>query len=126
MACWYPMEHCDPLGVGPDSFFPRTHVINSPETLQEFQRDFVLTEAENYLRKFIKKHKDYIEKNSKQTGLSRNNTPGSLKRSPSKNRTSMKKKSFLQLSSAEVTPVKDDAADNNESGTIEKLETAGK
>ena len=96
MACWYPMEHCDPEGVGPDSFFPRTHVISSPETLQEFQRDFVLTEAENYLRKYIKKYKEFIEKNPgarEITSASRAYTPVNLKRSPSKNKTSMKKKS---------------------------------
>ena len=33
MACWYPMEHCDPAGIGPESFFPRSHVINSAEAL---------------------------------------------------------------------------------------------
>ena len=32
-ACWYPMEHCDPQGFGPESFFPRSHVINSPDAL---------------------------------------------------------------------------------------------
>lgn len=35
-ACWYPMEHCDPQGFGPESFFPRSHVINSPDALSEF------------------------------------------------------------------------------------------
>ena len=35
-GCWYPMEHCDPAGVGPESFFPRSHVVNSSESLQEF------------------------------------------------------------------------------------------
>ena len=62
MGCWYPMEHCDPLGVGPESFFPRSHVINESEALAEFQRDFVLTEAENYLRKFMKKMIEFKEK----------------------------------------------------------------
>ena len=33
MGCWYPMEKCDPIGVGPESFFPRTHVIQSAEAL---------------------------------------------------------------------------------------------
>ena len=36
MGCWYPMEHCDPLGVGPESFFPRSHVLDDPEALAEF------------------------------------------------------------------------------------------
>jgi len=35
-GCWYPMEQCDPLGVGPESFFPRSHVINTAEALAEF------------------------------------------------------------------------------------------
>ena len=112
MACWYPMEHCDPEGVGPDSFFPRTHVICSPETLQEFQRDFVLTEAENYLRKYIKKYKEFFEKNPgarAMTSASRAYTPVNLKRSPSKNKTSIKKKSTAQASSTEVSPMKEDA-----------------
>ena len=65
MGCWYPMEHCDPLGVGPESFFPRSHMLSDPESLAEFQRDFVLTEAENYLRRFIRKFKDFKEKGLK-------------------------------------------------------------
>ena len=65
MANWYPMEHCDPLGLGPDTFFPRSHVINSAEALQDFQRDFVITEAENYLRKFVKKLQDFKERSHK-------------------------------------------------------------
>ena len=56
------MEHCDPLGLGPESFFPRQHLLNSPEALQEFQRDFVLTEAEIYLRRYVKKFNDFKEK----------------------------------------------------------------
>ena len=59
------MEICDPQGVGPDAFFPRSHVLSTPEALQEFQRDFVLTEAENYLRRFIKKFKDFKTKGAK-------------------------------------------------------------
>lgn len=59
------MEHCDPKGIGPEAFFPRSHVIDSAETLQEFQRDFVITEAESYLRRFIKKFKAFKAKAEK-------------------------------------------------------------
>ena len=67
MGCWYPMEHCDPLGVGPESFFPRSHMLSDSESLAEFQRDFVLTEAENYLRRFIRKFKEFKEKGLRPT-----------------------------------------------------------
>ena len=56
------MELCDPHGAGPDAFFPRTHVVNGPDSLQEFQRDFVLTEAESYMRKFIKKYRKHLKR----------------------------------------------------------------
>ena len=56
------MENCDPRGLGPDAFFPRSHVISSAEALQEFQRDFVITEAESYLHRFIKKLGDLKRK----------------------------------------------------------------
>ena len=59
------MEHCDPLGIGSESFFPRSHVINSSNALNEFQRDFVITEAENYMRQYIRKYQNYKEKGSK-------------------------------------------------------------
>ena len=53
-ANWYPMVNCDPNGVGADAFFPRNHVVNSSEQLYAFQRDYIFTEAESYIKKFLK------------------------------------------------------------------------
>ena len=50
------MVHCDPKGIGVDAFFPRSHVINSTEQLYAFQRDYLFTEAESYLKKFLKSY----------------------------------------------------------------------
>jgi len=72
-------------------------VTNTAEALQEFQRDYVITEAENYLRRFIKKLKDFKEKAAKMAAkpampLSRIQTPLNPTRTPSKARNSTKKK----------------------------------
>ena len=62
-ANWYPMVHCDPKGQGVDSFFPRCHVVNSTEQLYAFQRDYLFTEAESYIKKFLK---SYAKQSSKE------------------------------------------------------------
>ena len=50
------MVHCDPKDQGVESFFPRSHVINSAEHLYAFQRDYLFTEAEIYMKMFLKSY----------------------------------------------------------------------
>ena len=70
-----------------------------------------MTEAENYLRKFLKKLRDFKEKSLKQaaqkpsTSYGRTATPSNPTRSPSKARNIKKKASNQQLS--ESSPTKD-------------------
>ena len=78
----------------------------------------MLTEAENYLRKFMRKMKDFKEKGimpSKPTPANKRGSAGALasqqkrslsKKQPSKE-TNVKKKSISHLSSTEHSPVKD-------------------
>ena len=55
MGNWFPMDHCDPLGAGVQSFYPRSHLTNSGEAFHSFMKDFVLTYAEGYIKSFVKK-----------------------------------------------------------------------
>ena len=91
---WYPAEHADPNGLGVDSFFPRTHIITDSESLQDFQRDFVLTAAENYIKTFIKKYNQFSVSVLSQPG-------GSGKQSASRNTSQIRKSGSLgRISSA--------------------------
>jgi hypothetical protein len=54
MANWYPMEHCDEMGAGVQSFYPRSHLTNNGESFYFFIKDFVITHAEGYIKSFLK------------------------------------------------------------------------
>jgi hypothetical protein len=54
MANWYPMEYCDELGAGVQSFYPRSHLTNNGESFYWFIKDFVITHAEGYIKSFLK------------------------------------------------------------------------
>jgi hypothetical protein len=50
---WFPMEHCDPMGFGVFSFYPRSHLTCTADAFHQFSQDFVLTYAESYVKSFV-------------------------------------------------------------------------
>ena len=54
-ANWFPMEACDKMGCGLQSFYPRSHLTNTGEAFHWFIRDFLQTYAESYVKSFVKK-----------------------------------------------------------------------